>query len=134
LSISVSLPFRGTFDRTISAKDLVMYAGLVGIENTLQVPGYVEDTDPAQTNHTAQLFLLSIVSGFLVSQLSDPDSKCINIQIEFLTKVNCGDQIETTIELSDQNPEKHLETYKVNSYNQRKEQVITGQAVMLVPG
>jgi acyl dehydratase len=111
-----------------------MYAGLVGIENTLQVPGYVEDTDPAQTNHTAQLFLLSIVSGFLVSQLSDPDSKCINIQIEFLTKVNCGDQIETTIELSDQNPEKHLETYKVNSYNQRKEQVITGQAVMLVPG
>ncbi|HNZ01301.1 MAG TPA: hypothetical protein PLS77_11800 [Anaerolineaceae bacterium] len=134
MSISVSLPFRGTFDRTISAKDLVMYAGLVGIENTLQVPGYVEDTDPAQTNHTAQLFLLSIVSGFLVSQLSDPDSKCINIQIEFLTKVNCGDQIETTIELSDQNPEKHLETYKVNSYNQRKEQVITGQAVMLVPG
>jgi len=134
LSISVSLPFRGTFDRTISAKDLVMYAGLVGIENTLQVPGYVEDTDPAQTNHTAQLFLLSIVSGFLVSQLSDPDSKCINIQIEFLTKVNCGDQIETTIELSDQNPEKHLETYKVNSYNQLKEQVITGQAVMLVPG
>jgi acyl dehydratase len=55
------------------------------------------------------------------------------MQYEFLAPVYCGESIEMIIEMTELNKVKHLATFRTDCFNQEKKQVITGQAIMLVP-
>jgi len=59
--------------------------------------------------------------------------ECLNMHFEFLSAIHCGDAIETIIECTNTDPVKNLATFKINCFKQDKEQVITGQAVMITP-
>lgn len=122
-----------TFSKVITEGETALYAGLVG-DNRAQVqPAYRanEITHPRTLVHP--LFLVGIIGGLLNTRIAGEGSQCITLQYEFIAPFYCGDRIETVIEVAAVDAVKHLATFRVNCYNQEKVQVITGQAVMLVP-
>lgn len=122
-----------TFSKVITEGETALYAGLVG-DNRAQVqPAYraEETAQPRPLVHP--LFLVGIIGGLLNTRIAGEGSQCITLQYEFIAPFYCGDRIETVIEVIAVDAVKHLATFRVNCYNQEKVQVITGQAVMLVP-
>ena len=79
------------------------------------------------------LFLVGIIGGLLNTRVPGEGSQCITMQYEFLAPVYCGDRIDTVIELTAIDDGKTPGYLPSNCYNHEKVQVITGQAVMLVP-
>jgi acyl dehydratase len=122
-----------TFSRVITEGETALYAGLVG-DNRRQVfdnsSGKVANSS-RQTAH--QLFLVGVIGGLLNTRNSFEGAHCISMQYEFITPYFCGDRIDILIELSALDLGKHLATFRINCHNQDKNQVLTGQAVLLVP-
>lgn len=133
LQLQLYTGMQETFSKVITEEETALYAGLVG-DNRPQVTTMLESggTLPNRLNVHAT-YLVGIIGGLLNTHLPGDGSQCITMQYEFLTPVYCGDRIETVIELIDLDAGKHLATFRTDCYNQDKNQVITGQAVMLVP-
>ena len=125
------LGMQETFSKVITEGEAALFAGLVGVNS----PRVVEEVDSAtsETQHRVYtLLMVGIIGGLLSTRLPGAGSQCVNINYEFLAPIKCGDRIETTLELVGFDPHKRLATYKANCFDQSKNQVITGQAVMLV--
>jgi acyl dehydratase len=121
------------FSKVITEGETALYAGLVG-DNRMQVQNPASAGDnlaPRLTVHP--LFLVGIIGGLLNTRIPGEGSQLITMQYEFLAPIFCGDRIDTVIELAAIDTAKHLATFRTHCYNQAKVQVITGQAVMLVP-
>jgi acyl dehydratase len=122
-----------TFSKVITEGETALYAGLVG-DNRPQMQASALSGEPFPLRLTVHpLFLVGIIGGLLNTRVPGEGSQCITMQYEFLAPVYCGDRIDTVIELTAIDTAKHLATFRTNCYNQAKVQVITGQAVMLVP-
>jgi len=131
-----SAPVPGAHDtssRIIEQAELEAFARLVRATEVDSradaIPAESGEIDPSVPN----LFMVGIVGGLLNSQSARLGSECINLHFEFLAPIHSGDRIDTTIELVSADTIKHLATYRVDCFNQAKEQVITGQAVMILP-
>jgi acyl dehydratase len=122
-----------TFTKIITEGEVALYAGLVG-DNRMQSQRSLLAGEEFSPRLSVQpLFLVGIIGGLLTTRIPGEGSQCITMQYEFLSPVFCGDRIDTVVELSAIDPAKHLATFRTNCFNQDKNQVITGQAVMSVP-
>lgn len=122
-----------TFSKIITEGETALYAGLVG-DNRPQIHDSTRAEDTVALRLLVHpLFLVGIIGGLLNTRIPGEGSQCITMQYEFLTPAYCGDRIDTVIELTAIDTAKHLATFRINCYNQQKDQVITGQVVMLVP-
>jgi len=122
-----------TFTKVITEGEAALYAGLVG-DNRMQAQSSTSAGEGFSPRLSVQpLFLVGIIGGLLNTRIPGEGSQCITMQYEFLAPVYCGDRIDTVLELTAIDPAKHLATFRTNCFNQDKNQVITGQAVMLVP-
>lgn len=122
-----------TFSKVITEGESALFAGLIG-ENSPEIVN--DSTDEGEFQHKCiahPLLMVGIIGGLLNTRIPGKGSQCVTIQYEFLAPIFCGDRIETAIELIGFDPRKHLVTLKINCFNQSKNQVLTGQAVMLVP-
>jgi 3-hydroxybutyryl-CoA dehydratase len=122
-----------TFSKVITEGETALYAGLVG-DNRAQVQAVTRDGEyipPRSLVHPQ--FLVGIIGGLLNTRIPGEGSQCITMQYEFLAPIYCGNRIDTVIELTAIDTVKHLATFRINSYNHERVQVITGQVIMLVP-
>ena len=124
---SFSVPgSQASFSYTITEEETAAYSALM-------------ELSPADTqcegiySSMSNLFMVGKIGGILRNELSSQGFECINLHFEFLAAIQCGDTIETTIQLSNSDPDKNLATFKVDCINQAGEEVITGQAVMIMP-
>lgn len=122
-----------TFSKVITEGESALFAGLVGENSPDIIVNDAESDDLQQRCVVNPLLLVGIVGGLLNSRIPGRGAQCVTIQYEFLAPVFCGDRIETTIEVIDFDPYKHLVTLKLNCFKLNKNQVLTGQAVMLIP-
>ncbi len=133
-----------TFSKVITEGEAALFAGLVGDRGAEEQGGPFSvtpaagaedqrgDAAPEPKTRAQHILMIGIIGGFLHSRVAGPESKCISCQFEFLAPIYTGDRIDTVIVLDHHDVDKQLATYKIDCYNQDKEQVITGQAVMLV--
>jgi acyl dehydratase len=117
-----------TFSRVIQEGDVALFARLVD-SNPLDA---VAHSDHAHRS-IHSLMLVSMIGGLLHTRIPGYGSQCVTMQFEFLKSVTCGDKIDTVIRLADFDPGKRLATFQTDCYNQEKQQVLTGRAVMIVP-
>jgi acyl dehydratase len=122
-----------TFSKVITEGESALFAGLVGENSPDIIANSTSGIETIRQCVVNPLLLVGIIGGLLNSRIPGKGSQCVTIQYEFLAPIFCGDRIETTIEMIGYDPQKHLVTMKTNSFNQGKNQVLTGQAVMLVP-
>ncbi|MBA4384529.1 MAG: enoyl-CoA hydratase [Anaerolinea sp.] len=122
-----------TFSKTITEGESALFAGLIG-ENSPDIIDNTADSGDFQHRFSVNpLLLVGIIGGLLNTRIPGKGSLCVTIQYEFLAPIYCGDRIETIIEVKDFDPHKHLVTLKLNCFDRNKNQVLTGQAVMLAP-
>jgi len=121
-----------TFRKVITEGEAVMYAGLVG-DTTTPPTGTGLAEAAAFRLQGNPLLMAGIIGGLLNTHLPGAGAQCLNIQCEFLAPILAGDVIETSVELIELNEEKHLATFRADCYNQNHHQVLTAQAVMLMP-
>lgn len=137
MSIHIPLPLKigmqETFSKIITEGEAALFAGLVGDNSPRLHSG--ADVSSVNTDRVSvhPEYLVGIIGGLLNSHLPGEGSQCVTMQYEFLAPVYCGERIESVIELTNLDVVKHLATFRTDCYNQDKKQVITGQAVMLVP-
>ena len=122
-----------TFSKVITEGESALFAGLVGENSPNSIDTTNEGRELPQKCIVHPLLVVGIIGGLLNSRIPGKGSLCVTIQYEFLAPVYCADRIDTTIELIEYDPQKHLVTLKADCFNQNKNQVLTGQAVMLVP-
>jgi 3-hydroxybutyryl-CoA dehydratase len=122
-----------TFSKVMIEGEAALFANLLGNSQPDSItPLLTAEAILAQpTVHS--LLLVGMIGGLLHTQIPGYGSQCVTMQFEFLGPVSCGDQIDTVIQLTDLDPAKHLATFRTDCYNQEKNQVITGQAVMFIP-
>lgn len=118
------LGMQEAFSKTITEADTALYIGLTGDKcSQLEVhPG------PS----LSPFFLVGIIGGLLNTEMPGEGSQCITVKYEFLAPIFCGDRIDIIIELTELDSDKHLATFRIDCNNQDKNQVLVGQAVMLV--
>lgn len=123
-----------SFRKVITEAEAAIFAGLLGDVRS-QVISVPDDEQGNLARLTVSpLFLVGIISGMLSKAAPGDASQWINMQYEFLAPVFCGDRIETVIELIQLDTVKHLVTYRTDCFNQDKNQVLTGQSVLLIHG
>jgi len=119
-----------TFSHLITDDEVSTFARLVGMQMPVESDAEEEGDD---STSISKLLMVGIIGGLLKTRFSKLGSQCINLHFEFLSPIHCGDSIETTITMASPDQGKHLATFNVDCYNQTKDQVITGQAVMIMP-
>ncbi|NPV55336.1 MAG: hypothetical protein HPY76_01500 [Anaerolineae bacterium] len=78
------------------------------------------------------MFMVCLIGKMLTMRFPGLGSNCVNLQFEFLAPIQDGDQIETTIEVANLDPDKLIATCNIDCKNQDKNQVIIGTAAMLL--
>jgi 3-hydroxybutyryl-CoA dehydratase len=118
----------------VSDDDVRTMAEVTGDHNPLHL-----DEDFARTTRFGRrivhgVFSAGVISAVLGNQLPGPGSIYLSQQVEFLAPVYIGDTITATVEILSWRPDKRIVTLKTNCRNQRDTQIVTGQAVLMVPG
>lgn len=119
---------QAAFSRVITEQDARQFITLVAEPHSGLEPSH--GANPCSVPHH---YLVSMIGNLLGTHLTEAGSQCVTMQFEFLAPVFCGDRIDTVIELAEYDPGKRLATFRTDCFNQGKNQVLTGQAVMLVP-
>lgn len=115
-----------TFRHHITEEETAAFATLTGMPTD-------ENRCAGRYSSISNHLMIGIISGLLNTRFSSQGLECLNLHYEFLSAIPCGTIIETTIELVSSDSAKNLATFKVDCFNQDGDQVITGQAVMIVP-
>lgn len=137
MSIHIPLPLyigiQENFTKVFTEGEAALFAGLVG-DNRPRANSPVANSEKLDDRIVVHPeYLVGMIGGLLNSHLPGEGSQCVTMQYEFLAQVFCGERIETVIELIALDAIKHLATFRMDCFNQERKQVITGQAVMLVP-
>jgi acyl dehydratase len=122
-----------SFSKVITEEEASLFSSLVGGQPSASLAAPFNTIDTLTQPAAHSLFLIGMIGGLLHTRLPGYGSKCVTMQFEFLIPVFSGDRIETVIRLTNLDPGKRLATFQTDCYNQEKNQVITGQAVMFVP-
>lgn len=121
-----------SFSKVITEGESALFAGLIG-DN---LPKAIEDPEkipaPNQNTYIAQFLMTGIISGILHNRITTKPAQFVSTHFEFLAPIQIGESILVVIEVTSFDPQKHLTTFKADCYNQNKNQIITGQVVMLV--
>lgn len=136
MSVSIQPEFHTgmlqTFSKTITEGEAALYAGLIGA-NLPEENGPSSNSGGApQRTAVHELLIIGMIYGLLRIRVAGEHAKCISMNYEYLATVFCGDRIDTTIELLKFDEVKRLATFKTDCFDQEKNQLITGQVVLLV--
>jgi len=125
---------RASLAKTVTEENVRTLAELTGDTNPLHL-----DEEYARKTRFGRCIVHGVFSGGLISavlgtRLPGPGAIYLSQQIEFLAPVYIGDTVTATVEVVSWRPEKRIVTLKTDCHNQDNKQVVTGQAVLIVPG
>jgi phosphotransacetylase/acyl dehydratase len=125
---------RSTLSRTLTARDIDLFASMAN-------DGMPSDVDAAQGADDSFVQLVAhgmwggaLISALLGTQLPGPGTIVLNQSLDFLLPLAVGDRVEVTVEVDVMDPVHQSVRLACTVINQRRETVIAGSAVVIVPG
>jgi 3-hydroxybutyryl-CoA dehydratase len=123
-----------SFSKTITETDVVLFAGLTGDLNPVHV-----DAEYARTTRFGQrvahgMLTAGLISTVLGTRLPGPGTIYLSQTVRFTAPVYIGDTVTATVTVTHVRREKGIVTLETVCRNQRGEEVLTGEAVVMVPG
>ncbi|MBQ9973438.1 MAG: MaoC family dehydratase [Oscillospiraceae bacterium] len=119
--------------KTISESDIYLFAGITGDMN----PVHVNQQYASQTRFEGRIAhgILSagLISAVLGMQLPGPGSVYLGQQLKFLRPVYPGDTVTARATITHIDREKNRAVLSTVCTNQRGEEVVAGEATMLLP-
>jgi 3-hydroxybutyryl-CoA dehydratase len=129
---SFTIGEQASFSKTITEADIVAYAGITGDFNPLHVDEEYAKTTRFGGRIAHGLLTAGLLSTVLGMRLPGPGAIYLSQRLEFRRPVHIGDTITATAEVTNYAPEKRIVTLKTDCTNQRGEQVLTGEAVLMM--
>lgn len=125
---------RSTLSRTLTARDIALFASMAN-------DGMPSDVDAALAADDSFVQLVAhgmwggaLISALLGTQLPGPGTIVLNQSLDFLLPLAVGDRVEVTVEVDVMDPVHQSVRLACTVINQRRETVIAGSAVVIVPG
>lgn len=122
---------RASLARTITASDVEQFAEITGDTN----PVHLDDEYAAESRFGGRIahgiLTAGLISAVLGTQLPGLGAIYLKQQLKFVAPVYIGDTITATVEVVELKPEKRIVTLSTECTNQRGEQVIVGEAVVM---
>jgi acyl dehydratase len=122
---------RASLTRTITEADVIAFAELSGDHN----PIHLDAEYAAQTRFGRRiahgLLSVGLIGALLGNQLPGPGAIYLSQAIRFWAPVYLGDTVTATVEVIAVSEERRRVTLSTTCANQRGEQIITGEAVVL---
>ena len=127
-----SIGQKASWTKTVTESDVETFAELIGDFNPIHM-----DADFARKSRFGSriahgMFTGGLISAVLGNELPGPGSIYLSQQCKFLAPVYIGDSITAVVEVVAWRPDKRIITLKTDCYNQENEQIVTGEAVLLV--
>jgi len=123
---------RASVTKTISEADVYAFAGITGDFNPLHVDAEFGRRSRFGERIAHGMLTAGLISAVLGMKLPGPGGIFLGQTLKFLKPVNFGDTITAEAEVVSYRIEKRILTLKTTCANQRGEQVIEGEAVLLV--
>jgi len=125
---------KASFSKTVSESDIVAFADITGDHNPLHL-----DADYAARTRFKQrvahgMISAGFISAALGTKLAGPGVTVIYLSqnMRFQRPVFIGDTVTANVEVKSVDSEKRLVTVSTDCVNQKGEQVLTGEAVVLL--
>ncbi len=121
-----------TFAKVITEGEAALFAGLIGDNLPKAIVVSSKTSEQDRSEYHSQFLMTGIISGILRNRIFNKPSQFISTQFEFLAPLRINEPILVVIEVIGLDSQKHLATFKADCYDQNKNQIITGQVVLLV--
>ena len=122
---------RADFSKTISEFDIYQFAGITGDFNPMHINEEFADTTIFKDRIAHGLLTGSFISTVLGMKLPGPNSIYLSQSFQFTAPVKVGDTVNAIVEVIEKNDAKKIIKLKTQVWNQRKELVVDGEAVVM---
>jgi len=123
---------RSQRSKTVSDDDINSFARVTGDTNPVHTDPEFADKTRFKGRIAHGMLIAGLISAVLGTQLPGPGCIYLSQSLSFVRPVRIGDTITAEVEVSDWNPGKRIIRLKTRCFNQTGEDVIIGEAVLLV--
>ncbi|MCG5526963.1 MULTISPECIES: MaoC family dehydratase [Halorhodospira] len=121
----------GSYTRTVTEADLVLFAGLSGDNNPVHINEEFASTTFAKGRIAHGLFLGGLISCVLGTRMPGPGAIYLGQQLRFQAPVRIGDTVRAEATVIEVERERHRVRLDTRCYV-RKRTVLTGEAEVMV--
>ena len=133
-----SIPFRigdrASLCKTITEKDILSFANLVGDYNPVHLDNEYAKKTRFKGRIAHGVIVIGLISAVLGNKLPGPGTIYLGQTAKFLRPVRPGDTITATVEIVEIKSEKPILTLKTGCVNQKGDIVLDGKAEVLFEG
>ncbi len=131
--LGIKVGDKASFSKTVSNDDIVGFAKITGDENPL----HLDDLYASKTRFKGRIAHGMLSAGFISAALGTKLAPLATVvylsqQLRFQRPVKVGDTITADCEVTAVQPDRRFLTVKTNCTNQDGEEVVTGEAVVLL--
>jgi len=120
--------------RTISEADVMAFASVSGDFNPVHVDAEAAAQSPFGERIVHGMLTASLLSALVASKLPGPGAIYLSQTLEFLRPVKLGDAVTAQVTITSIDAPKRRLTLATSVRNARGKNVITGEAVVQLPG
>ncbi len=121
----------GSYTRTVTEADLVLFAGLSGDNNPVHINEEFASTTFAKGRIAHGLFLGGLISCVLGTRMPGPGAIYLGQQLRFQAPVRIGDTVRAEATVLEVDHQRHRVRLDTRCYV-RKRTVLTGEAEVMV--
>jgi 3-hydroxybutyryl-CoA dehydratase len=131
--LGIKVGDKAAFSKTVSDNDIVAFAEVTGDANPL----HLDESYAAKTRFKGRIAHGMLSAGFISAALGTrlaPNAVVVYLsqQLRFQRPVKIGDTITANCEVTAVQPERRFVTVKTDCVNQAGEEVVTGEAMVLL--
>lgn len=129
----ITMGEKASFQKTITESDVYMYAGITGDLNPVHINDEHAKASMFKERIAHGMLTAGFISAVLGLQLPGPGTIYMSQSIRFTAPVRIGDTVKAEAEVIEIIEEKNRITLKTVCTNQRGEEVLVGQAMVMPP-
>ncbi len=124
---------KASFQKTITESDVYLYAGITGDLNPVHINSEHAEQSIFKERIAHGMLTAGFISAVLGLQLPGPGTIYMSQSIRFTAPVRIGDTIKAEAEVTEKIDEKNRIKLKTTCTNQRGEDVLVGEAMVMPP-
>jgi 3-hydroxybutyryl-CoA dehydratase len=127
----IQVGMRGTFAKTVTETDIILFAGVSGDNNPVHIDAEAASTTMFKERIAHGMLSAGFISAVLGTRLPGPGTIYLSQTLKFLAPVKIGDTVRAVCEVTAVAAEKRRVTMKTTCYV-KDQPVIDGEATLMV--